>query len=1008
MRTSTSRLVALFLSVMMMITMIAPASANENVVFKSDYASKAEALQAGLDLNERIAEEGMILLKNENAALPLAKGAKVTMLGYAGYFPNAGASANGGDASAGSAIAQATVVSSMNDAGFALNPEQGEVYANAAAAGAASDMDMKAVYASVYPYWEKNYAEYGDAAIVVLRSGKVGSGITHAMQFDAEQLAMIDYAAEHFEKVIVLINNVSIMEMKALQDNEKVDAILSIGEGGDNGFAAVGPVLCGDVTPSGRTVDTWAVDFTKNPSYVNFNVNTADDAHSVDAAGNKVGYTQFIVDGQPVNTWQVGYEEGIYIGYRYYETRAYEEAKAGNEGWWAENVVYPFGYGLSYTDFSWEVTPVTAAESTITKADTLVFDVKVTNNGTAAGKDVVQLYYTAPYGVEATGNETVIEKAHVVLGDFAKTDVLQPGESQTVQVAIEVKDMASYDNVTDKTYVLDAGTYGIKIAQNAHFGSANDVEITYTVAEKALCNESVGGAEITNVLDDVTEGFAKEGYTLLSRADFEGTMPDPYVEYKEITAEEYASFAYDDAAFNAYYDAEAIGEVKVADAADRTSDTYTFTLFDMVGAPADDPRYDELVDQLTLDEMIDLVNYGGFNSRAVPYIGKPFSRDTDGPKGWTGNYVDTNDRFNYFASEPMIASTFNKELLYEMGKVIGDQGIWGNSTIESGMVFSYTGWYGPGMNLHRSPFDSRATEYYSEDPVLTGVLAANLSKGALEKGCYVTLKHFAFHNDGGGAATYRMGPIGSGNPSDGLAAWMTEQTAREIYLKGYQIGVEDGGANFLMGSFTRIGKTWCGGSYAINQQITRDEWGFDGAIVTDITLYKANNAYQLIKSGGDMMLDAAVYGMVFSDFLDKDAILAMDDDARNITLYCLKNTAKHILYMVANSNAMEIPQGAKVIYTGTKEVDDEEVAIKLANAKAGEAYTSEALDGAKLNTYYAYSPITYTATGMPEGLAFEGGVITGTPAAAGTYTIVVTAQAEGYAPASVEYPLVVE
>ena len=448
--------------------------------------------------------------------------------------------------------------------------------------------------------------------------------------------------------------------------------------------------------------------------------------------------------------------------------------------------------------------------------------------------------------------------------------------------------------------------------------------------------------------------------------------------------------------------------MKVADAADRTSDTYSFTLADLVGAPADDPRFDELAAQLTLDELIELVNFGGFNSRGVAYIGKPFSRDTDGPKGWTGNYTDTNDRFNYFASEPMIASTFNKELLYEMGKVIGDQGLWGNSTIASGTVYNYTGWYGPGMNLHRSPFDSRATEYYSEDPVLTGVMAANLSLGAQSKGCYVTLKHFAFHNDGGGSSTYRMGPIGSGTGSEGLAAWMTEQVAREIYLKGYQIAVEEGNATFMMGSFTRIGKTWCAGSYAINQQITRNEWGFDGAIVTDITLYKGNNAYQLIKAGSDMMLDAFVYGLNFGVFLDKDTILAMDDADRNITLYCLHNTAKHILYMVANSNAMQIPTGAKVVYTGTTTVDDEDVKLELANAKVGEAYTSIALDSAKLNTYYAYSPISYTVEGLPEGLTYENGVISGTPSAAGEYTVTVTAEAEGYTSASVEYPLVVE
>ena len=1010
MKQRISRILALVLCCAMLLT-IAPATAEPTVYFTSDYASKAEALQAGLDLNVRIAEEGMILFKNNDGALPLDKGAKISLFGYAAYNPNAGASMNGGDASAGAAIAQASVVSSLKDTGFQLNPALEKTYTEVVAeTGATSDWAMMGAYRAVYPYWESSFADYGDAAVIVLRSGS-DPAATHPLQFDKVQLGMIDYAAEHFNTVIVLINNVSVMEMKALQDNEKIDAILNIGEGGDNGFAAVGPVLCGDVTPSGRTVDTWAADLTKNPSYANFNVMTAGDAHSVDGAGTKTGYTQFVVDGTPVNTWEVGYEEGIYVGYRYYETRAYEEAKAGNEGWWAENVVYPFGFGMSYTNFEWEVTPQTPQYTTIAKDDVLVYDVKVTNIGDAAGKDVVMLFYTAPYGAEETYSDTVIEKPYVVLGDFAKTGTIQPGESETLQVRIKVNDMASYDYIKERTYVLDSGNYSIKLASSAHFGyGPNDVEFKYGVEGKQLCSESVGGAEITNVLDDVTEGFAAEGYTQLSRADFAGTMPDAYTETKEISAEEYATYAYDDAKFNAYYDAAAIGEVTYGDAEKREGDKYSIQLADLVGAPADDPRYDELAQQLTLDELIELVNFGGFNSRGIPYIGKPYSRDTDGPKGWTGNYTDTNDRFNYFASEPMIASTFNKDLLYEMGKIIGDQGIWGNSTIAKGTVYSYTGWYGPGMNIHRSPFDSRATEYYSEDPYVTGAMAAALSQGALSKGCYVTLKHFAFHNDGGGAMTYRMGGIGSGSPNDGLAAWMTEQTAREIYLKGYQIAVEEGNARFAMGSFTRIGKTWCGGSYAINQQITRNEWGFKGAIVTDITLYWACNAYQLIKAGSDMMLDAFVYGLNFGVFLNKDDILAMDDDARNITIYCMQNTAKHILYMVANSNAMQIPQGAKVVYTGTKEVDDEEVAIKLANAKAGEAYTSESVGGAKLNTYYAYSPITYTVDGLPEGLTFDAatGIISGTASAAGEYQITITAEAEGYAPASVTYPLTVE
>lgn len=1007
------------------------ASPETPVLYESVYASKEEALKAGLDVNLAIAEEGMILFKNEKDALPLASGAKVTLLGYAAIDPNAGASHNVVDASAGAAIAQATVISGMEDAGFALNKTVLDLYTQWASEdveGAkaddkgtvpkkSSDILMAADFeeASKTDEWKASLGEYGDAVLVVISGGTgeiAKDARVHSLQLDQVQYDLIDYAAANFDKVIVLINSCIPIEIAEIQRNDAVDAVLNIGEPGDNGFEALGRVLTGEVNPSGRTVDTWAVDFTENPSYTIFNTRTSEIAQAEDGSGTMTGYTRYSVNGEPVNTWSVGYEEGIYVGYRYYETRSYEENKSGAEDtWWKSNVNYPFGYGLSYTDFTWEVTPSTAADSAVTKADTLKFDVKVTNNGDVAGKEVVQLYYTAPYGKEETGNDTVIEKSYVVLGDYAKTSILKPGESEVVQVSIDVSDMASYDEVTDKTYVLDAGTYNIKVAGNAHYGmSANDVDFNYTVAQKELCSEAVTGANITNALDDVTEGFASEGYTALSRSDFKGTMPDGFEAVKEISEEEYATWAYDNEAFNAYYDAEAIGTpVYETDAANRKTDKYSIVLSDLIGAEADDARYQELVEQLTLQELADLVNVGGFNSVGLPYIGKPYSRDTDGPKGWTGNYTDTNDRYNYFSSEPMIASTFNDDLLYQMGEVIGEQGLWGNSTVAGGMVYSYTGWYAPGMNIHRSPFDSRVSEYYSEDPFLTGSLAANVSLGAKSKGCYITLKHFAFHNDGGGAATYRFGAIGNGTPMEGLSAWMTEQTAREVYLKGYQKAVEDGEATFAMGSFTRIGKTWCSASYGVMNQITRGEWGFDGAVVTDIVLYNACNAYQLIKAGANMMLDAKVYGLEGGIYLDVEEILGMDEDDQNITIHCMQEAAKQILYMVANSNAMQMPKGTKIIYTDIIDVDGEDVTIELAEAKVGEAYTSEALNTAILNTYYAYSDITYVAEGLPEGMTFDAatGILGGTPSAAGDYTIKITAEATGYEPASIELPLVV-
>jgi Beta-glucosidase-related glycosidases len=1001
------------------------------VLYESAYASKAEALQAGLDLNLAISEEGMILFKNDGNVLPLDSGAKVTLLGYAAIEQNAGDSRNVNDASAGAAIAQADVISSMEDAGFTLNKtvldrytqwmseevegaeadEEGNVPLKTSDVLVATDFAKEAETDE----WKTSLAEYSDAAFVVISGGTgevAQDGRVHALQLDMEQYNLIDYVAANFDKVIVLVNSCTAIEMAEIQKNDAVDAILNIGEPGDNGLDALGKIIAGSVNPSGRTVDTWAVDFTKNPSYSIFNTTASDTAQGEDGNGTKTGYTQYNVNGELVNTWSVGYEEGIYVGYRYYETRSHEENKAGTKDeWWKANVNYPFGYGLSYTDFKWEVTPATATDSAVTKADTLTFDVEVTNTGDVAGKEVVQLYYTAPYGMEETQNDTVIEKAYVVLGGYAKTGIIEPGASEVVTVSIDVSDMASYDDVTDKTYVLDAGTYNIKISGNAHYGmSENDIDFNYTVEQKELCNEAVTGAEITNALDDVTEGFASEGYKSLSRSDFAGTMPDGFVAEKEISEEEYATWDYNEETYNAYYDVATIGTPAYeADAANRTSDRYSTTLADLIGADADDARYQELVEQLTLEEMAELINIGGFNSVGLPYIGKPYSRDTDGPKGWTGNYTDTNDRFNYFGSEPMIAATFNNDLLYQMGEVIGEQGLWGNSTTSDGIVYSYTGWYAPGMNIHRSPFDSRVSEYYSEDPFLTGSLAANASQGAKSKGCYVTLKHFAFHNDGGGARSYRFGPISTGTGMDGLSAWMTEQTAREVYLKGYQQAVEKGEATFAMGSFTRIGKTWCSANYGVMNQITRDEWGFEGAVVTDIVIYNSCNAYQLIKAGSNMMLDAKVYGIEGGIYLDVDEILAMEEDAKNITIHCMQEASKQILYMVANSNAMQLPKGTKIVYTDTVEVDDEEVAIELAEAKVGEAYTSEPLNTATLNTYYAYSEITYTVEGVPAGMTFdaETGIISGTPSAAGANTIKLMAEAAGYEPASIELPLTV-
>lgn len=1033
----TSRIAAITLSVAMLLSgavlaQTSFASADEGTpLFKSDYSTKAEAVQAGLDLNEQIAEEGMILLKNVDSTLPLTTSAtnktKVTVLGYAGVNPNAGSSANGGDSSAGSAIALENVYSSLEEANYELNPtvkDQYEAWAdmeNVSSDSAIANLTDGNDFATKSATWT-NLGDY-DTALVVLSAGSntVGSEEgqrVHSLQLDDEQLDLLNYATSNFDTVIVLVNSCTPIELAAIQNNAAVDAVLNIGEPGDNGFAALGKVLSGEVNPSGRLTDTWATDFTKNPSYVNFNVLGRADVmgsgvpYGKDGNGTTTGYTQYQYDGETIDTWAVGYEEGIYVGYRWYET-AYTEIHNDNyladtdaDDWYDANVVYPFGYGMSYTTFDWEIWPVLDENSNLTANSALTFDVRVTNTGDVAGKEVVQLYYSAPY------TKGGVEKAAVNLGDFAKTEILAPGESQVVRVSIDASDMASYDYATAQTYVLEDGAYDLILATDSHDAAVDALAdaasvYTYNVASDIECSTAVTGNEITNQLDDVTDGF-EANYEGLSRSDFEGTMPDSPAQYKAIDETQYDALSFDTGDYDSYYDEDL--DVTYATSTAGRADKYKIVLADMVGADADDPRFQEMVEQLTIEEMVEFINGGGFHSLAIDYLGVPYAHNTDGPKGWTGSGVDSNDRFNYFSSEPMIAATYNKDLYYQMGLMIGEQGLWGNSTQESGMAYSYTGWYAPGMNIHRSPFDSRYTEYYSEDPVLTGIAAANISLGANEKGCYVTMKHFAFHNDGGGASTYRAGAISAdSNPEAGLTVWCTEQAAREIYLKGFQICTEDGESRYLMGSFTRIGNTWCGGSYSIMQSIVRDEWGFEGSNVTDIVLYNMVNAYQLVTSGGGTMLT----GFMGGTYLDAATINAMPEGkTKDVLIYGMQQSVKQVLYIVANSNAMNVPAGAKVVYNATTtNEDDETVEITLSNAKVGEAYTSIALNLATLNTYYDYSDgITYSAVNLPQGMTFNTstGIISGTPTAAGTYEVIITAEAEGYQSASHTFTLVVE
>ena len=423
-------------------------------------------------------------------------------------------------------------------------------------------------------------------------------------------------------------------------------------------------------------------------------------------------------------------------------------------------------------------------------------------------------------------------------------------------------------------------------------------------------------------------------------------------------------------------------------------------LTDLMGKSYDDPLWDKLLDQLTLLEMQDLVNYAGWQTLEIPYIGKPASRDTDGPKGWTGSNI-AGEAGNMFCSEPVIAATFNVDLIYEIGKNVGDQGLWGSSDrTDGGLQEAYTCWYAPGMNIHRGAFDSRFIEYYSEDPVLTGKAAAAISLGLKEKGAYMTMKHFALHNDG---STVRASFFGTGY--DGLSAWVNEQALREVYLRGYEICVEEGDAISAMSSFTRFGNTWAGASYSLCTELYRNEWGCNGYIVTDIVLTDFQDGNQGLRAGNDCLLTATFVGDVGMVKLVDDEGNLLPESERNCELTAtqvsvMRKAAKHILWSVVNSNAMQAPMGSEIRYTAT------ESAI---NAVEGTAVDKD-LATAVLGTRNEYGTISYAVTdgALPAGVTLsEEGKLSGTPTAAGTYTFTVTASADNYISDSVTYTIAV-
>lgn len=783
---------------------------------------------------------------------------------------------------------------SLNDAGFVTNPTLKRFYESSQSGSVrtanSSDLDngdnQKIATAetpqSKYTDAVKNsYADYSDAALVVItRIGGEGFDLpryqgdsegavsvdSHYLELDQNEIDLLTAVTDGtFKRVVVVFNTPSSFEATFLKDSayaafaDKIDAAVWIGFTGSNGITALGEILNGDVNPSGRLVDTWAADFTKNPSFVNFGTGCLPD--TTDKYDGGMYYS-------------VDYEEGIYVGYRYYETRG----ETDGEDWYNANVVYPFGYGLSYTTFDWTVGDASASE--IELGTTITVPVTVKNTGSVAGKEVVQLYASAPYTLGG------IEKAHKVLVGFAKTKLLQPGESETVTVSFDPYSAASYDyrdanNNGFSGYELEAGEYTLYVSRNAH--ESEKAIALNLAADVQIGTDPTTDSEVVNRYTD-SEDFLDSDWqldTMLSRADWEGTWPTPQTAqqhagtdrlYEEIRSEEHNNPTDFDSEEYPWFGEEP-----------------TLTLRDLLPSAEaegyepvvsyDDERWEELMMGCDEEEMIALINNGAYHTLAMESVGLPATIHGDGPSGFTCfmSKEQVNGTCQY-VSEPVMASTWNINLMNELGEAIGEEGTIGDKATGQ----PYSSIYAPGVNIHRSPFGGRCSEYFSEDPFISGMMGAAEVEGIQSRGVLPTVKHFVANEQ----ETHRS--IG------GDLSWLSEQALREIYLKPFEYTVKLGETRGIMTSFNRIGTRWTGGDYRLLTEILRNEWGFNGLVICDFnTIPQYMIPRMMFYAGGSLDL-ATQQSAMWTDCDTSDAGDAI----------VLMRAVKDVMYALVNSNAM--------------------------------------------------------------------------------------------------------
>ena len=818
-------LVGIVVAVSMMLT--GPLSTLLNNATITKYTLSDATVSKANELAKDVQSEAVTLLKNDDSNLPLS-GKKVNVFGWGSTNPVYGGTGSG---SMSKQYKTVSLLDGMKQAGLKTNTELSKLYTDyrkdrPEVGMFAQDWTLPEVPAKQYSdKLVSDAKDFSDEAVVVLtRVGGEGAdlptdmkakGITYKnnskdyddfqkgesfLQLSKTERDMIDLVTSNFKKVTLVYNGANTFQFDFLNDYPQIQSVVWCPPAGQTGFSALGEVLAGETNPSGKTSDTFLKDLTKSVSYNNFG--KFEYTNMADKAAKYKGFTGDDVTAIP---GFVNYSEGIYVGYKFYET-------ASDEGLinYDDTVAFPFGYGLSYTSFDQKLDSVKYKGGKVTVTAT------VTNTGDKAGKDVVEVYYNPPY------TDGGIEKASKNLAGFEKTKELQPGESQKVTVKFDDDDMASYDYKGAKAYVLEKGDYDISIQSDSHHMIDHKaITVKDTVTYDSDSNTHNGDKTVaTNQFDDVVGDV-----TYLSRADH-------FANYKEATAAP-TNFEMSDKAKETFYNNSNYDPKKFDKDSDKMPTTGAkngLKLSDMYGKDYDDADWDKLLDQLTFDDMDNLIANGGYGTQAVKSVGKIQLTDADGPASLNNNFTGVGSIG--FPASTAFACTWNKDLAKQFGEMIGDMA----------HDMHVAGWYAPAMNIHRNAFSGRTFEYFSEDSLLSGVMASSEISGAKSKGVYSFMKHFALNDQ----ETKR---------TEMLCTWTNEQAMREIYLKPFEMSVKEGGAQAVMSSFNYIGNTYAGADSALLQTVLRGEWGFKGFVLTDyFGGYGYQNADQEVRAGNDSML----------------------------------------------------------------------------------------------------------------------------------------------------------